>query len=45
MVLSCMMEIDWLNDEIQLVYPGPMIENSQGLTPSPDWDGLGPESV
>ena len=25
MFLSHMMEIDWLNDEIQLVYPGPMM--------------------
>ena len=25
MFLSHMTEIDWLNDEIQLIYPGPMI--------------------
>ena len=23
--LSCMMEINWSNDEIRLVYPGPMM--------------------
>ena len=30
-ILSCMMEIDWSNDEIRLVYPGPMM----GPTRSP----------
>ena len=39
--LSHMMKIDWLHDEIQLV---PMM-GIDSLIPSPDWNGLGPESV
>ena len=44
--LSHVIDIDWSNDGIRLGDPGPMMGIDRVLTaPSPDWGGVGPESV